>query len=160
MKFKRRKDTEKKAHELEHLCIELPGKNKNSRLLTEASYCSEKLLTLNNWLEKFEETIAYVKSTWDGPVLIAGDMNINFMSYEGTKCRKYLNMIDQFNLGQIVKTPTRITQNTSSLIDHILISHLSLIRFTEVLPCHGISDQDGLYALMNVKADLHFSSFG
>ena len=151
MKFKRRKDIEKKTHELEHLWIELPGKNKNSRLLTGVIYRSEKLLTLNDWLEKFEETIAYVKSTWDGPVLIAGDMNINLMSYEDTKCREYLNMIDQFNLVQMGKTPTRITQSTSSLIDHILISQPSLIKFTDVLPCHGISDHDGPYALTNIR---------
>ena len=82
---------------------------------------------------------------------VSGDMNINLMSFEDTKCRKYLNMIDQFNLTQMVKTPTRITQNTSSLIDHILISHPSLIKYTDVLPCHGISDHDGPYALINVR---------
>ena len=78
-------------------------------------------------------------------------MTINLMSNEDTKFRKYLNMIDQFNLVQMVKTPTRITQNTSSLIDHILISHPSMIKFTDVFPCHGISDHDGPCALINVR---------
>eukprot|EP00112_Aurelia_sp_Birch-Aquarium-sp1_P026226 Seg9174.1 transcript_id=Seg9174.1/GoldUCD/mRNA.D3Y31 product="hypothetical protein" protein_id=Seg9174.1/GoldUCD/D3Y31 len=95
IKFKRRKDIENKARDLEHLWIELPGQNRNSRLLAGVIYRSEKLLPVNDWLEKFEETIAYVKSTWDGPVLIAGDMNINLMSFEDTKCRKYLSMIEQ-----------------------------------------------------------------
>ena len=84
IKFKRRKDIENKMPDLEHLWVELPGKNKNSRLLAGVIYRSEKLLPFNDWLEKFEDTIGYVKTTWDGPIMITGDMNIDLLEGQFT----------------------------------------------------------------------------
>ena len=150
VKFKRRKDIENRMPDLEHLWVELPGKNKNSRLLAGVIYRSEKLLPLNDWLEKFEDTIGYIKTTWDGPIMIAGDMNIDLLSPD-TNCRNYQGLLKQFSLTQVVKGPTRISKNSASLIDHILISDSELVKCTDILPCHDISDHDGPYVLLNVR---------
>ena len=48
IKFKCRKDIENRMPDLEHLWVELPGKNKNSRLLAGVIYLSEKLLPFND----------------------------------------------------------------------------------------------------------------
>ena len=113
-------------------------------------YRSEKLLPFNDWLEKFEDTIGDIKTTWDGPIMIAGDMNIDLLSPD-TNCRNYQGLLKQFNLTQVVKGPTRISKTSASLIDHILISDSELVKCTDILPCHNISDHDGLYVLLNVR---------
>ena len=74
-------------------------KNKNSRLLAGVIYRSEKLLPFNDWLEKFEDTIGYIKTTWDGLIMITGDMNIDLLSPD-TNCRNYQGFLKQFNLTQ------------------------------------------------------------
>ena len=61
IKLKRRKGIENLMPDLEHLWVELPGKNRNSRLFVSAIYRSEKLLPFNDWLEEFEDTIGYIK---------------------------------------------------------------------------------------------------
>ena len=52
-------------------------------------------------------------------IILLGDMNINILSNNNFT---YLNTLSNFNLVQINTTPTRITQNTVSLIDHIFVS--------------------------------------
>ena len=129
---------------------ELPGKNKNCRLLAGFIYRSEKLLPFNDWLEKFEDTIGYIKTNWDGPIMIAGDINID-LSCPDTNCRNYQGLSKQFNLTHVAKGPTRISQNSATLIEHILISDSELVKCTDILPCHDVSDHDGPYVLLNVR---------
>ena len=59
--------------------IKINGRNKRSNILIGVFYRSEKMLSFKDWLDNFEETIAYVKSVWDGPILLTGDFNINLM---------------------------------------------------------------------------------
>ena len=48
-----------------------------------------------------------------------GDFNIDFISCTN---RKWLHLIELFDLSQIVSYPTRITDTTSSIIDHVYTS--------------------------------------
>ncbi len=78
LKYKRRKDIEEKSKDLEHVWMELPGHNKNSRLLVGVIYRSEKMLTFDDWLNKFEELLCFIKATWDGPIYLTGDTNTTY----------------------------------------------------------------------------------
>ena len=83
--------------------------------------------------------------------MIVGDTNINAPdSPEIPDNRKYLNLLQQYNLYQIVSKSTRITTKYCTLIDHIIVSHKDLVKHTDVLPCSTINDHDGPYALLNV----------
>ena len=64
---------------------------------------------------------------------------------------QYCDILEQFNLTQIVNKPTRITLNRASLIDHIILSDPAICKHTDVLPCPHISDHDGPYAILNVR---------
>ena len=70
------------------------------------------------WETQFHECIDYLQ-TLNLPICLTGDFKINLLKnaafadeMEATYCLK-----------QIIKEPTRITQKTRSLIDHIYISH-------------------------------------
>ena len=49
-----------------------------------------------------------------------GDFNIDFISCTN---RKWLHLIELFDLSQLVSFPTRITEATSSIIDHVYTSN-------------------------------------
>ena len=77
--FKRRSDIEAKEPDLEHLWIEFPGRNKHSKLLLGTMSRSEKMLTSAEWLERFENPLGYLTATWDGLIVVAGDINIDLL---------------------------------------------------------------------------------
>ena len=53
-------------------------------------------------------------------ILLLGDFNIDLMKYgQHPPTEEYLDMIHSYNLLPLITKPTRITDHTSSLIDHI-----------------------------------------
>ena len=153
IKYKRRKDIEEVKPQLEHLWLEIPGKNRNSRLLLGVMYRSERILTPNVWLEHLEDLLSHILVTWDGLIVLTGDMNIDLLSPSNNAItNRYQSLLDIFNLQQVVTLPTRVTKSSSSLIDHIITNNSSRISSTGVIPCSIVSDHDGPFVCINVRA--------
>ena len=95
-------------------------------------------MQFNELQEKLQQIISYVKSTWNETLLITGDININMLDQQNSFKCCYKDMLEQFNLIQIVQNPTR-TSRTSSAV------------YANVLPCSTISDHVAPYAILNVK---------
>lgn len=150
LNVKRRKDLENFDSQLEHIWLEVPGKNKHSKLLIGVVYRSQSLLTFAEWLEHFEDILVRVKSTWNGPLMLTGDFNIDLLKSSPEKSL-YLSTLDQFDLAQIITSPTRTTEISSTLIDHISVDNVDIVSKSGVLPCSAISDHDGTFALLNIK---------
>ena len=72
-------------------------------------------------------------------IIIMGDMNTDYLKTNDNKEIK--DIIKLYGLTQLVKKPTRITQETSSLIDIIATNEPSNISFNDVIPT-SISDHD------------------
>ena len=68
-----------------------------------------------SWIELFTLQLEHA-SCYNNEIIITGDFNINLMK-EPPKC--WSNALEMFNLTQVVSCPTRVTENTSSLIDHV-----------------------------------------
>ena len=47
-----------------------------------------------------------------------GDFNFNLLR-ENTETRHWLHITDSFNFTQLVTEPTRVTENSETLIDHV-----------------------------------------
>ena len=62
---------------LEHLWLDIPGRNKNSRILIGVIYRSPSLTCIAEWLDKFDYIVSNIKSVWKGEILITEDFNIN-----------------------------------------------------------------------------------
>ena len=149
--FKRGSDIEAKEADLEHLLLEFPGRNKHSKLLLGTMYRSERMLTSAEWLERFESLLGYLTATWDGLIVVAGDINIDLLGPNKPITSQYQDILSSLNLHQHVHKPTRTTDKTSTLIDHVISNFPERISHTDVLPCPLVSDHDAVYATINIK---------
>jgi len=77
-----------------------------------------------------------------------GDLNCNALKPNDAASQILINFSTAFNLTQIVKQPTRITETSATLIDVILASNTDLVKDVKVLP-YSISDHDmhGLFRI-------------
>ena len=83
------------------------------------------------------------------PIFVLGDMNCNMLK-NGPDNKALADVSSELNLSQIIKSPTRITYTCQSLIDIILVSFPSLIRYIGVLDT-PISDHLPVYVLLKLK---------
>lgn len=73
-------------------------------------------------------------------VIIMGDININLLNLNSPDSTKFNSLLTNFNLCQIIKTPTRITATTESLIDVICVSNDVAVRNCNTMDMLNITD--------------------
>ena len=69
----------------------------------------------SEWIDLFEEELSIAQAT-GLEYIIMGDFNIDMRSCSNSK---WLNLIQLFDLTQIITEPTRIMQTSATLIDHV-----------------------------------------
>ena len=84
------------------------------------------------------------------PIYILGDANSNLLNPQCPDSAALLAFINLFNLTQLIKLPTRVTQTTESLLDIILASNTKQVKEAKVIPC-SVSDHDLIYANLELK---------
>ena len=150
IKYKRRKDIER-ISKIEHLWVQYEGRNKHSSLLIGIFYRSESVMPFDEWMNEFENVLSFVRSSAVLPLLITGDFNVNLLNDSSPKYKPYMDVLEQFNLEQVTVKPTRVTPTAVSLIDHIIVSNKTIVKYSDVLPCACVSDHDGPYVILNTK---------
>ena len=151
--FKRRSDIENIEPELEHLWLEIAGRNKHSNMLLGILYRSERLHAFQTWLDKVENLFSQLNTLWDGLLLVTGDTNVDMLQPKDPETVKYRGMLDSLNLHQHVTKPTRVTRTSRTLIDHIISNACNRITYCDVLPCETIGDHEGPYACINIRVN-------
>ena len=74
-------------------------------------------------------------------------MNINFLKFnEHTQTEEFLDMLYANNILPIITTPTRLTDHTATLIDHIYTN--SLQNFTPGILTVDITDYLPIFCLV------------
>ena len=76
--------------------------------------------------------------------------NCNLLNSSDTASQALVNFCTSFNLSQLIRQPTRVTESSATLIDVILTSHENLIIDAKVMPS-SISDHDLIYAVLKLK---------
>ena len=84
------------------------------------------------------------------PVYILGDLNCNLLDSDGLASKALTNFYRSFNLSQLITTPTRVTESTTSLLDVVLASDTKQVREANVLQS-SISDHDLVYVTLRLK---------
>ena len=85
-----------------------------------------------------------------------GDMNCNLLDTElNAHSRRLVDIMDIYQLRQIIKEPTRLTNNISSLVDLFVTSNPQKVKTSGVIRI-GISDHYVIYAC--TKASLTYKS--
>ena len=137
--------------DLEVLWLEVPGRNTNSKLLLGTIYRSERIMPTQQWLDTIESLLIDIITTWDGLLILMGDMNIDLMKPSDPITRSYKDMLQSLNLHQHITTPTRITQSSKTLIDLVISNKPRCFSYSNMLPCPSVSDHDAPYVCLNVR---------
>ena len=89
----------------------------------------------SEWVDLLEEELSVAQTT-GLEMIIMGDVNIDFQACSNNK---WLNLVQLFDLTQLVTKPTRITPYSSTLIDHVYTTNPENISECYV-PSYSISD--------------------
>ena len=91
--------------------------------------------TNSEWIDLFEEELSIAQTT-DLEIILMGDFNFDF----GINLnKKWHNLIELFDLTQFVSKPTRVTESSSTIIDHIYSTNPGNI-IESFVPSLSISD--------------------
>jgi hypothetical protein len=101
---------------------------------------------INTFLSIIDEIMEYM-CVPGKRVVIIGDMNIN-IARKCKNAKKYLTVINNHNLYQLINAPTRVTDKSKSIIDHIISNDKYL--FTEIIK---ESPTDHYMLLINMLAN-------
>ena len=61
---------------MEHLWVEILGRNKYGKALVSVIYNSERILNPSSWLDSLESLLGHLTVSWDGMLILTGDINI------------------------------------------------------------------------------------
>ena len=125
--------------------------NRHSKLLLGSVYRSDSVMVYSDWLESFKSLLSDVSATWDGMLMITGDMNVDLLRPDKSSTQNYVNILQTLSLTQLVTKPTRATVNSRTLIDHIVTNMPRQVNHCDVLPCPLISDHDAPYVCVDVR---------
>jgi hypothetical protein len=143
--IRRRGDLESKA--VECIWVELRA-DKSSPVLV--GYIYRNPASTFQWFDDFTVMMDKVRQS-TSEILILGDFNINmFLKNPAWECTTSM-----FGLKQLVNTATRVSQTSSTLIDHIYTTNKSRVVGVEV-PQVGISDHYPVCCCWALKADNSF----
>ena len=147
IKHKVRKDIQALDNTIEHQWIELTGETKLANILIGIIYQpSSKTKEKIEWLDKFETVLSQITLIHQGPIMIAGDFNIDMLK-QSQERDIYQNILDNFNLIQHVTKPTR---KSKTLIDHLITSAGTKLIASDVVYCDEISDHDSPFCIFKI----------
>ena len=86
-------------------------------------------------------------------VHIVGDFNVDLIKKSTSESKQILHLMEYQGFQQMVKTPTRITENSSTLVDHHYCSHPE--HFLSITsPAFGLSDHNPTILVRKQNANL------
>ncbi len=95
-------------------------------------------------MDLLEQKIVDIYSQGVSDIVIMGDANINLADVCNANSKKYRNILNTLHLSQIINDPTRITANSRTLIDHILVNRSEMFYQAGTLDV-AISDHHMVY---------------
>lgn len=86
--------------------------------------------SIQSWIDSYEEQLD-IADCVNKDIYLLGDFNINFCQINGSDSfnnTKWTDMVSKFYLKQLIKSPTRVTKQSSSIIDHIYCTNADLVH--------------------------------
>ena len=104
------------------------------------------------FLNQFSSTLDHI---WikRSNITLLGDLNLNLLpeaQLTNLSIWKFRQLLNKFNLKNVINKATRITDNSTALIDLVICSDISKISHQGVCDL-GISDHHLIYAVVNFK---------
>ena len=99
---------------------------------------------VDNALSLIENKVLDISANCPGDIIIMGDTNIDILDKTDVITKRYLNFFKQFNVQQLISTPTRIGLTKSSLLDHAL-TNCEEMYYQHGSIDYGLSDHALIY---------------
>lgn len=81
--------------------------------------------------------------------IITGDFDANLLLNSDAYGKKLRQIMNYYSYTNLIKKPTRTTETTNILLDLILVSNLSKVKYTNVMD-FAIADHKFIYAVYNL----------
>ena len=114
----------------------------------------------SKFLDKLSTAILETENFDDQEVYILGDLNINLIKnqkHTSNGIKRYNEFCSLNGLKQLLTLPTRITKNSTSLLDHVLTNSADRVSQFEVVDT-GLSDHQLIYCTKKItrtKSNVH-----
>ena len=79
-----------------------------------------------------------------------GDTNCDMLDLTNNDTKNLKRLLTKFNLAQLIKSPTRMTTTSKTIIDHIITNRSGAVSKSGVLAC-GISDHDVVFMTKHMR---------
>lgn len=146
--------TDLEDSELEHVWLEVKNPNSKSFLLCVLYRPPSSLVS---WKTSFDANIDKAQCE-DKEILIVGDLNKDLMNDQLKE--EWVNFTLSLGLTQLITTPTRVSKNSKTLIDHIYSDNIQNISWTTA-PKLSLSDHFPIFCSrktkINCKKSAHHS---
>ena len=111
-------------------------------------------MTFTEQFSQFSDTLTNLLSDLGSNyanVYIFGDFNLDILKLEENKfISEYVDTLFSYGFLQIITKPTRVSDNSATLIDHIL-TNSPCEQFNSYILCHHISDHFPIIHNLNLK---------
>ncbi len=151
-----RDDLEKNNTEI--LWVELRLKDKKVMFGTGYRPPGATALQVDEFIDSLSEQVENVLNENPDALIIVGDFNDRCTHWDDRHEKsemglKFYNYINDVNLFQLVNEPTRISENTASLLDLIITDSPGYIDNVDLLPPIGDLDHSIVYGYLNFVVD-------
>ena len=144
--YKRREDFEGLT---ETICIEIKYSNRSILLTSVYRSPNNDSDAIQHWLSNMEETMHRIYSE-NKPTVLMGDVNIDILSGKiDTLKESWTSLTTNIQLNQIIREPTRVTNTSETLIDHIYVSDDLPILYSSPIK-YSISDHYPVFAVFKM----------
>ena len=133
------------------LSIICSSNNRNSPDFTIAVYYRPPNSTVSH-LDTLFTTLCNLDVSLFSNFVLLGDFNINYFCTQTSLFSKLLSVTSSFNLSQVVSEPTRVFNNSCTLIDLVFVSSISQVLSCTTIPSLSNSDHYGLQLMLSLKA--------
>ena len=106
----------------------------------------------SKFLDKLSTAISRSNTFDNQEVYILGDLNINLINKQKhirNGIKRYKEFCSLYGLEQLISTPTRVTMNSSSILDHILTNSTDRVSQSGVIDT-GLSDHQLIYCTRKI----------
>ena len=126
-------------------------KNVNKTAIVGALYRSPSA-SPSNFLESMKSNLQWLERHKNKHVIICGDTNIDLIQHENDLNAQNLSDLTlSHGYTEVISRPTRITDHSATLLDHIYTNSLSLTTSTGIL-INDLSDHLGTYINLNMNS--------
>ena len=100
---------------------------------------------VNNFMDKYTQALTFGKD-----ILVGGDLNCDMLKPHSPQANALLDLCNSVNLNRLIKEPTRVTENSSNLINVIMTSSNNIVEESGVVVSH-VGDHFLVYTSLKLK---------